>query len=333
MDFEELEERGEYPVVFAARNLDDGVRRRSSSGGMYHALASNVIGDLSGVVYGCAFDEELRASHIRCETMADVERCMGSKYSQSDMGNSIRQVREDLEDGHAVLFTGTPCQVAAVRAACADVEGGVLVTADIICHGVPSPEVFQGWLAELERARGARVARYEHRPKSRGWGHFERVTWEDGCTEQGTRLAEAWKRLFYDNRMLRPSCYRCPYTVTSGRPGDVTIADFWGVEGTPHARGDDAALGVSLVLANGPAGLRVLRELDADLEPATMEEALPRNPMLERPSTYEGEHDGPWRGLYSDGLLAMARRERYLVSPARSLASNAKRVMKRILGR
>lgn len=124
VDFEELEKRGEYPVAFAARNLDDDVRRRSSSGGMYHALASHVINDLGGVVYGCAFDSDLRAVHIRCETMAEAERCMGSKYSQSDMGDSIRLLREDLRAGRTALFTGTPCQVAAVRAACSDDAGG-----------------------------------------------------------------------------------------------------------------------------------------------------------------------------------------------------------------
>ncbi len=333
VDFEELVSRGEYPVAFAARNRDERVRLQSSSGGMYHALASYVINDLGGVVYGCAFDSDLRAAHIRCETMAEAERCMGSKYSQSDMGCSIRRVREDLSSDRTVLFTGTPCQVAAVRAACANLEGGVLMTADIICHGVPSPGVFQGWLAELERTRGTRVVRYEHRPKSVGWGHLERVAWEGGSAEQGTRYSETWKRLFYGNRMLRPSCYRCPYTVTEGRPGDITIADFWGVEATPHARNDDGELGVSLVLANNSSGLRVLPRLDVDLESATIAEALPRNPMLMYPSTYVGDRDAPWRELYGGGMLAMAKREHYLASPARSLASRAKRILKRILGR
>lgn len=120
VDFDEIEGRGEYPVAFAAKNRDDGVRRMSSSGGVFHALASHVIEDLGGVVYGCAFDGELRARHVRCETMAEAERCMGSKYSQSDMGDAIPRVRDDLAQGRAVLFTGTPCQVAAVRAACGD---------------------------------------------------------------------------------------------------------------------------------------------------------------------------------------------------------------------
>lgn len=331
-DFDELKKSEKYPVAFAARNRNDGVRYKSSSGGMYHALASHLINDLEGVVYGCAFDDGLRVVHIRCETMEEAERCMGSKYSQSDMEESIQRVRDDLEAGRNVLFTGTPCQVAAVRAACADV-GELLLTADLICHGVPSPDVFQGWLSELERVRGERVARYEHRPKSMGWGHVERIVWENGRIEQNTRLSETWKRLFYDNRMLRPSCYRCPYTTVAGRPGDLTIADFWGVEDTPHARGDDESLGVSLVLANSSDGLGVLSRLDIDCEPVALTEALPKNPMLQRPSVYGGNHDEPWCELYEDGLPSMVKRERYLASPIRFAASRFKRALKRILGR
>lgn len=120
VDYDKLEAIGEYPIGFAARNRDDGIRRNSSSGGMFRAIADHVINDLDGVVYGCAFDEDLHAVHIRCETISEVERCMGSKYSQSDMEDSIRMVRADLGEGRTVLFTGTPCQVAAVRATCSE---------------------------------------------------------------------------------------------------------------------------------------------------------------------------------------------------------------------
>ena len=126
INFSKLKNHAKYPVAFAARNRNDEVRRKSSSGGMFHALASHVIDNLGGVVYGCAFDDNLRAVHIRCETMMEAERCMGSKYSQSDMGDSIRMVQTDLAEGRTVLFTGTPCQVAAVRAVCENVRGGAL---------------------------------------------------------------------------------------------------------------------------------------------------------------------------------------------------------------
>lgn len=105
----------DLPRAFAARNRSDEIRRQSSSGGVFHALASHVI-SRGGIVYGCAFDAELRAVHMRCETMEDVLRCMGSKYTQSDMGDVLGMVGVDLAEGRTVLFTGTPCQVAAARA-------------------------------------------------------------------------------------------------------------------------------------------------------------------------------------------------------------------------
>ena len=116
----------DLPRAFAAKNRSDGVRRESSSGGVFHALASKVI-ERGGVVYGCAFDERLHAVHIRCETMTDVCRCMGSKYTQSDLGDILTQVRDDLSAGKLVFFTGMPCQVAAVRTYTGDGDGAKTV--------------------------------------------------------------------------------------------------------------------------------------------------------------------------------------------------------------
>lgn len=197
---------------------------------------------------------------------------------------------------------------------------------------MPSPALFREWLRTLENARGKAVARYEHRPKSMGWGHFERVTFADGRIEQMTRWSEAWKRYFYDNRSLRASCYRCPYTVSRGRPGDVTIADFWGVENTPLA-GIKDRLGVSLVLANTPEGLAVLPHLDAVYWGSTLADALPCNPMLERPSTYEGDREEVWRDVYERGLLVAMKGHGFVKPLWRVAASRAKRVVKGLLGR
>lgn len=209
---------------------------------------------------------------------------------------------------------------------------GVLILADIVCHGVPSPAIFQEWLRALEDVRGKTVAHYEHRPKSMGWGHFERVTFADGSTEQGTRWSEAWKEYFYDNRSLRSSCYRCPYTVSKGRPGDVTIADFWGVESTPLAGVRDG-LGVSFVLANTPVGLGMLSCLDVDYWETPLADALPGNPMLERPSTYEGDRREVWRGVYAYGLLATMRGHGFVKPLWRAAASRCKQAVKKLLER
>lgn len=106
-----------FPLVYAAKHVSNDIRKNSSSGGIFHALAELVI-DNNGVVYGCAFDETFEAMHIRCETIEECERCMGSKYSQSNMGETISSIQRDLKEGRVVLFTGTPCQVDAVRRVC-----------------------------------------------------------------------------------------------------------------------------------------------------------------------------------------------------------------------
>ena len=208
------------------------------------------------------------------------------------------------------------------------------MTADAICHGVASLEVlFRGWLSDLECARGVRVIVYEHRPKSIGRDHFGLVDGKVSRSEQRVRYSEVWERLFYGNRMLRPSCHLCPYTVVEGRSDDPVIADFWGVDATPHARGNDGELGVLLAVANNAAGLCTLFGLDVNCESAKIAEALPRNPMLECPSVCEGDHDASWRELYEGGMLSVTRRECYPTSLTRFFASCVKRAVERILGR
>lgn len=317
----------EFPVVFAAKHRSDEVRRKSSSGGMFYALAEYVIGQ-GGVVYGCAFDENLRARHVRCTTLKECERCMGSKYSQSDMGDTIPRVRTDLRDGKLVLFTGTPCQVDAVRRS-SGLAGGGLLSVDLVCHGVPSPVLFSMHLSFLEGRLGLRPVSYDHRPKSKGWGHCEAVTLEDGSCLQGTRISESWKRLFYSNEFLRPSCYECPYAKTARR-SDVTIADFWGIEGTGLSGFADD-LGVSLVLANNERGLRVFEGLGIDSVESSLEDALPKNPMLYRPSSCEGSRSAPWELLYDWGYAALLRKRRFVKSAPRWVGSKAKRMLKGVV--
>lgn len=316
----------DFPLVFAAKHRSDEVRAKSSSGGMFYALADYMIGQ-GGVVYGCAFDDDLKARHVRCETLEECERCMGSKYSQSDMGSTIALVSADLSSSRPVLFTGTPCQVDAVRHACGEMGGGLL-TADLICHGVPSPGLFAAHLRFLERRLGRKVVAYNHRPKNRGWRHCEAVTCDDGNVQQGSRMVESWKRLFYGNRMLRPSCYACPYT-TSNRSSDVTIADFWGIERTGIAAFSDD-LGVSLVLANTPMGFDATKRCEIDACISSLEEALPGNPMLSRPSSCAQPRELVWESLCSDGYDGMMKRFRFLPTRARFAGARVKRLLHRL---
>ena len=326
------------PLVFAAKHRSDAVRMRSSSGGAFWALAEDVIAR-GGVVYGCAFDEAFVARHVRCETLEECLACQGSKYSQSDMGECFSLVRDDLRAGRLVLFTGTPCQVHGLRTYL-EVCGGrlteLLICADIVCHGTPSPMLFREHLAFLADEEGSAVVAYEHRPKNVGWGHVERVGFADGRTLQNTRLSNSWRRLFYGNKALRPGCYHCPYTQTR-RPSDLTIADFWGIEATELAGFRDD-LGVSLVLASTRRGEELAGgALALDARPAELADALPQNPMLWRPSVYEGGRAELWRLYRARGYEGMVRKLHYYPSALRVLAGKAKRKLKagvkRVLGK
>lgn len=113
----ETTEQQNFPLAFAAKHSSEAIRKQSSSGGAFYALAQTIISQ-GGVVYGCALDNNHKAQHIRCETMDEVVRYMGSKYSQSDLGDSLEKAKEDINAGRDVLFTGTPCQIAAVRIVC-----------------------------------------------------------------------------------------------------------------------------------------------------------------------------------------------------------------------
>ena len=328
------------PLVFAAKHRSDEVRMRSSSGGAFWALAEHVIGR-GGVVYGCAFDAEFVARHVRCETLAECEACQGSKYSQSDMGRCFTAVRDDLRAGRLVLFTGTPCQVHGLRTYLETCGGGgqllsLLLCADLVCHGVPSPLLFREHLAFLRGRQGSVVSGYQHRPKDLGWGHVEKVAFADGTSQQNTRLANSWRNTFYGNRGLRPGCYHCPYTQTR-RSGDVTIADFWGIEATDLAGFRDD-LGVSLVLANTRRGRELMAGgLALETRASTLADALPKNPMLRRPSVYEGNRAELWRLYRTRGYKGMVRKLRYYPSALRVFAGKAKRKLKagvkRVLGR
>ena len=131
------------PKVYAAINKDENIRKKSSSGGVFYALAKWVV-ENDGVVFGAAF-EGYHLKHQYAETMGDVEKMMGSKYIQSEIGDSYKEVKQFLKDGRWVLFTGTPCQVAGLRRYLGkDYEK--LLTVDLLCHGVPSPAIWENYM-------------------------------------------------------------------------------------------------------------------------------------------------------------------------------------------
>ena len=135
---------------FIIKHKNMFVRENSRSGGIFTAL-TDIILDEKGVVYGCQLDSDYVAYHGRSETIEGRDRFRGSKYIQSDLKDTFRQVKKDLFDGRTVLFSGTSCQIAGLKAYCVSVNTDNLYCIDIICHGVPSPMVWKDYLIYCEK--------------------------------------------------------------------------------------------------------------------------------------------------------------------------------------
>jgi len=103
------------PKAFAAKINDEDIRRQSSSGGVFTALAQKVIEE-NGVVFGAALDKGLNLFHIGVETIEELSKLRGSKYFQSQIGDTYKQVKSLLLKERPVLYSGTPCQIAGLYA-------------------------------------------------------------------------------------------------------------------------------------------------------------------------------------------------------------------------
>ena len=253
--------------VYAAKHTDDEIRMKSSSGGIFTLLAEFII-DKGGVVFGARFNENWTVVHNYTETKEGLDPFRGSKYVQSDVGNSYKQVEDFLKTGREVMFTGTPCQVAGLKKYLRkDYEN--LLTVDFVCHGVPSPMIWRKYLAEEITRQGDAgkntvltsskvspvVTGVNFRDKSTGWKKFSFVLNFSKASAEGEQNSvlssvftdNAYMRAFLSNLSLRPSCYACPAKV--GKSGsDITIGDFWGIETALLEFDDDK--GASLLFIN-----------------------------------------------------------------------------------
>lgn len=234
------------PEVCAVRASDD-IRAVSSSGGVFSVLANEVL-DIGGIVCGAAFDENMILSHILIEK-EDIKRLRGAKYLQSNVKDIYQKIERELKLGRTVLFTGTPCQNAALRNVLGKAYDNLLMV-DLICHGVPSQEVFSRHLKEI--AKGRKIKRVDFRNKQFGWQSGKvLVEFEDETEYVGTVKNDAFEVGFYKNLILRKSCSECKYSAYP-REGDLSIGDFWGISEIDASQNDGK--GTSIVFINNGRG-------------------------------------------------------------------------------
>ena len=237
-------------VSFAAINKDEKTRADSSSGGLFFAIAKSVINE-KGVVFGASFSDDFSVQTKPVDAVDKLFCLQGSKYVQSKIGNSYKKAKMLLDDGQIVFFTGTPCQIGGLYAYL-DKDYDNLLTADLICHGVPSPLVWKKYLDYRQMVVKSDILKISFRQKKYGWNKFSMYF---GFQNDSEYLAEhdddPFMKCFLGNYCLRPSCYDCKYK-TEKRYADITLADFWGIESVYPEMFDDK--GTSLIILHSSKG-------------------------------------------------------------------------------
>lgn len=270
------------PQAFAAKNKDETVRGVSTSGGVFTLLAQYVL-DRGGAVFGAAYDADFRVVHRLVERPEELHRLRGAKYAQSRLEGVFPQVKALLAEGRKVLFSGTPCQVAGLRSYLGRDDDNLLLV-DLVCHGVPSPAVWERYLAwrSEQAAGGVRPATVNLRSKDTGWSTYSvDIRWPYGKSYLASNREDPFIRAFVGDLCLRPSCHRCSCKGLT-RCADFTLGDYWGVWDQLPSMNDNG--GTSIVLVHSQKA-KVLWE---ELSPAmTVQAADARRCMEQNPAALQ----------------------------------------------
>ncbi len=245
------------PKAYAAYAKDENILLESSSGGMFTLLAHEILRK-KGVVFGACFNESFEVIHDYTETVEGLAKFRGSKYVESEIGETYSKAKDFLDNNRYVLFTGTPCQIAGIKSFLKK-DYDNLLCVDIICHGVPSPKVWRKYLLEQERKIGSMVKKVSFRHKQNGWINFSlMLNFKNSKCHFESRYKDSMMVSFLKNICLRPSCYKCTFK-TVNRCSDITLADFWGIQNVHQDFFNEN--GVSLVIIQSVKGNKLFSEI------------------------------------------------------------------------
>ena len=269
-------------------------QRESSRSGAAFIGISDVILKNGGVVYGAVMQKDFSVKHMRAENTDQRNQMKKAKYVQSTMLDVCGNIEQDLRDGREVLFSGTPCQVAGVKSflRTRKVPGEKFYCCDLVCHGVPSPLIWKKYIQFIEQKYHGQIIEANFRDKEFGWdSHCESFVVKG---RKKKVVSRDYTDLFYDHIMFRPSCHTCPFANVY-RPGDISLADFWGIE--KHDRSFDDNRGVSLVLVNSPAGKKLFDQASSQFEYFVCDVQDCLQPTLIRPSVPSPRRHQFWTDL------------------------------------
>lgn len=317
----------DIPSTYLIRLKDKEELKASQSGGAFYAIASQFI-ENGGVVFGAAFGDNWVVNHRKAETISELESIRMSKYVQSQIKTCYSEVRQYLKDGRCILFSGTPCQISAIKSFIPISLHKNLYCVDIVCHAVPSPKIWSDYISYLENKNSSKIIKACFRDKRFGWhGAKESFLFENGHEE----FRRTSNHLYFSKLSVRESCSNCPFTNTS-RVGDITVGDFWGL---PKDSPYEDNLGASLLFVNSAKGkelFELIREI-VIVEKKTLQDSL--QPQLIRPIDLNRKRGQFIIDYVSGGFVKVAKKYsdvgiRYKLNIS---ISHFKKLIKRIIGR
>lgn len=295
----------QVPLAYGMKNINEEIRCDSRSGGVFPSLASYIIAK-GGVVYGCILEKGFKVVHAKGTNENECNRFRKSKYCQSDMRNIYLSIIEELKMNQIVLFSGTSCQTAAVRSYLHVKLGNIpksFYCVDILCHGVPSPLLWEKYIEYLEDKYKGKIEYFEFRNKMKyGWkSHVETFT-----INNFEYSSEDFGKLFINNRFLRPSCYECTYK-TDNHPSDITLGDFWSVDKALPGFNDNR--GISLVLINSRKGKYLFNQIRESFEYKQAIFVDCRQRIFSESVRCPTDRDKYWKTFKEDGILQVIIRQ------------------------
>ena len=287
-------------IAYACKNKTESVRLTSSSGGVFTNLCEYVIQN-NGVVFGAGFNENFEVEHSKATTISECEKFRGSKYVQSKIGNTYSEAKKYLNEGKLVLFSGTPCQIKGLNLYLRKPYDN-LIAVDIVCHGVPSPRVFDIYKSNLMKEYNSDISSVSFRDKDNGWKNYKyTVNFTNGSKKSNYHGDNIYSKGFLSDLFLRPSCNECcAKNFTSN--SDITLGDYWGVQ-NKHPEFDDDK-GISLILVNSKKGQDIFNKISDKIEmiESDLDYAVSCNPSIVRPVKYNEKRDKFFEELNEDNL-------------------------------
>lgn len=294
--YQSIQETNTPKKAYVAMSKDNNLLMKSASGGIFSTIAQEVL-NRNGIIFGCSLEFEhniLIPKHIKIEDFNNLYKLQGSKYVQSSIEYTYREVKMALQENRLVLFSGTPCQVAGLKSFLKNKNYTNLLTIDIICHGVPSADFFQSYIKELENNIKGKIISFNFREKSVGWKLKGSISYSKNKRLKKKLIhvnLSSYYKLFLTSAIYRENCYTCKY-ANCNRPGDITIGDYWGIEKehpeflTINNGEMDKNKGISCIIVNTNKGIDLIDKLgiNINLKSSTYEKISNGNKQLKYPS-------------------------------------------------